>query len=219
MSDSVEKVDKNQIEKYTLPQIKQLLVVNLDDLQLNNKQKIFVAVYCNNGFNERNAYLSAGYAGRRLEVVRAAAQKLVATEKIQEAIKRMIGELVKPYLAPMKMKTFELQFYRAFWKIDDFFYPDGAIKPLSEISEKAKYALDGIETKLYGQKGTKIITYTLADRSEALRQIQALLDKYDSGNQAGESLEELRKKRDAIFGRDYNSLPDKKIIGIEEGRK
>lgn len=205
-------------EALTLPQVKSLLVADISDLPLNNKKKIFVAVYCHNGFDKHKAYLAAGYAGKRKAVLEAAANRMLAEDAVQEAIRRITAELVKPYLPLMEYNTFKVQYIRAFYKVTDFFNNDGTIRPLNEIEEDKLFALDGINTRYYGKDCNKeVIEYKLADRSDALREIQSLITKYKGNGVENSTPEDLQKLRDMIFSRNYDQLPGK-VIGIEKGR-
>lgn len=200
---------KKKKDILSLPEAKKLIPLDISDLQLNGREFRYVAGYCTNGFNQRKAYYEAGYKGKTNAIADSRASEIMSRDRIQEAIKRFMEVIIKPYRERLEVLLLDTYYKRAFYKVSDFYHEDGKRKELDEIDKDLIVVIDGIEEKW--KEGVKVVEYKLGVRSESLRTLwEYVFNVYRK--EGGSSLpEESRKRIEDIFNR-KNGL-------TQEGRK
>lgn len=215
-------VKNNQIpvaKRVTLPQAKKMIDINFDDLNLSNREKIFVIVYASQGFKDiQAAYLAAWKRPKTVNILGNRSNQVFHRERVQKAIERIVTKFLSPYINKIEYNLYKTLYIRAFYKISDFYHPNGEIKELNEIPEELLLVIDGIKKRFYGKDAQKeIVEYQLSNRSEALRTIKELVDKLKESPKE-EAEQHYQQLREMIFNKDYNSLSEKNIFEIEKAR-
>jgi len=206
---------KKKKDILSLPEAKKIMPIDLSDLELNGREFRYIAAYCTNGFNQRKAYYEAGYKGKTNAIADSRASEIMGRDRIQEAIKRFMEVIIKPYRERLEVLLLDTYYKRAFYKITSFFNEDGRIKELDEIKEEDVIVIDGVEESFYGKNETRLVKYKLADRSEALRILwDYVFNIYCK--EGGSSLpEESRKRIEDIFNRKNDPTPEgRKMIAF-----
>lgn len=87
---------------------------------------------------------------------------------LRTCVERALGQM----LDNVDAKVLSLMCTRAFYDISDFFYSNGECRPLDEIDEAWRGAIDGVSEQYYGkQADVRVVTYKLADREKSLSKL------------------------------------------------
>jgi phage terminase small subunit len=139
-----------------------------DNKDLTDKQKIFIAEYCNNGFNGTQAAIKAGYSENSAQEI---ASENLSKPIIKNCIKAYLDEILSQYKDTLEYEIIQHYKTRAFYDISEILTPEGAfvVKDLKDLGENRK-VIDAIETTINAsnRKNTKI---KLANREESLKQL------------------------------------------------
>jgi phage terminase small subunit len=139
-----------------------------DNKDLTDKQRIFIAEYCNNNFNATQAAIKAGYSENSAQQI---ASETLSKPFVKNAIKSYLDEILSQYKDTLEYEIIQHYKIRAFYDISDILTPEGGlkVKELKELGENTK-VIDGIETTINASniKNTKI---KLANREESLKQL------------------------------------------------
>ncbi|MBU2177454.1 MAG: terminase small subunit [Gammaproteobacteria bacterium] len=113
--------------------------------ELNAKRQIFVDEYLKD-FNGVRAYTKAFPNTKNANVAGVEAFTLLKNPKIEAAIQRRRDELAKKCEID---REWVLERYKRLveYKMSDFFYDDGTMKPFSEIPQETLYAVQGFKAK------------------------------------------------------------------------
>jgi hypothetical protein len=155
--------------------------------------------------NKTRSAIRAGYAKRNAT---STGYKLFQNPAVKKAIERLSGTYVSERVDSLFSRYVESLEQRAFYDVADF-YDGEQLKSLSEIEERKRIAIDGIDYK------EKKRIYMFGDRKIALREIRELHAKqhpdWVGGMDAEEETREIimerievRQKRRA--SRDYAEL-------------
>lgn len=197
-------------DQISLPEAKKLMPIDISDLELNSREFRFVAIYCTNGFKGGPAYSKAGYRSKNNASRNANSQNLLNRDKIQEAIKRFMEMLIQPYQEKFKVMLLDTYYRRAFYRVDSFYHEDGELKNLEEIEEEEMVVIDGVDTKYFGKDAErKVISYKLADRSQALRTLWEYVFSVFEKDRGKDLPEESRKRIEDIFNRKHQDQKSK----------
>lgn len=196
------------VNQLTLPEVKKLSPIDLNELPLNNKEKIFVVVYCSNGFKKNYAYLAAGYKARSKQTLERHALKMLYRDNVQLGIRKIVDKMIAPFINKINYELWETLYYRAFYKIGDFYKNENEMVSIIDLPKHLQKVVDGITTKF--NKNIPYYEYVLPDRNQALRDLRDMLEKVSVNE--GESFDSLKKIRDEIFNR---TETDNKILSID----
>lgn len=159
----------------TLSAAKKILPIDFQDLQLNPRELRFVAVYCSNGFRGKEACKDSGYSGNA-ETLRSLAWAMLRRPHIAVAIRRFIDLVIQPYKDRLEYEVLARYYKRATYDIADFYFDDGAIKPLNEIPEDMREIIDGVNIRYYGKEAEKrVVEYSLPNRDTALKMLYQMV--------------------------------------------
>lgn len=203
--------------------MKKRLPVNIDDLNLTPREIKFVCEYITNGYKAEDAAKAAGLLSQDAGTVasRLHCAALLNNEKIKEAISRTKTSFVEPYRDVHYAKIQEVLEIRAFYDPFDFYYPDGTIRPLDEISPKLRYAIDGIgDVTTMGKNGDNVrtVTYKLADKDKARKELRELHEIKEEKKDTG-SADERSKLFSLVAALAKGMLSGAKVQTIEEDTK
>jgi hypothetical protein len=153
--------------------------LELADLELTTEEILFVGYVCAEGFHRPGeAYLkshSRSMTNQELSdaQLRSRGIQLLGKANVREAIQRFIKHTLEPFKEQFEMQQFQFWQARAYWNPLDVFDSDGSVKEISKIPKHALLAIDGIKKDYRGKDATQaIITYDMASRSEAMKQLQ-----------------------------------------------
>ena len=152
--------------------------VKLADLGLTTQEVRFIAYLCTYGIDMvGQAWTEAGFKSGSDTHAAAMGRRLLAKENVQEAINRYNTLVVEPYKNQMKFQLIEYLRGRSFFNVRDFFYDDGSVKPLNELSREALMAVDGVSVRYYGKDATRrVVEYSIANRESAQKMLMGWLD-------------------------------------------
>ncbi len=215
------KAKKKPIKKLSLAAAKSMIPINLSDLNLKPRELKFIAAYCSNGFNQKNAYIAAGYEAKVDHTQRVIASRMLSRADIQLAVRRFLKIIIEPYREKLEYMLMEVHYRRAFYDIATFYDSEGKLLDLDDIPEEWHIVIDGIDQKLISaqkdgeKKYSWLKTYKLADREQALKALWAFLqDHKGMGLGIPDLPEKSRKKLKDIFDGNYKkTIPFKKGIG------
>jgi hypothetical protein len=219
---STKKNDKTQKiqPKMTLKAAKEMLLVDMKDLKLKPREIRFVAAFCLS-WDSTKAYQIAGYKWKNENVAKAAGCRLLTRVNISEAIQRYVSKAIEPYKDRLNLMLMEVWFRRAFYDVDMFYNKDGKIKDLDEIPKEWRICIDRVNLHHYGKNGISEVTWSLCSRTEALKEIRAVLEiavgKTEADKLTGDDKDKIRD----IFNRQYKKLglDENDIIPFQKFRK
>lgn len=153
------------------------IIKKWEELELNPKEIKFLAEYINNGFNGTRAYLKTiARKGTCYAAAGVEANSYLKKPKIIEAL----GEWKKNFLDNVKneleAKIIDNLMSRCFYDVEDFYYDNGELKPLSKLRREQRQAIDGVETKYFGKDAIKVVTYKLADKDKARLELEKYIN-------------------------------------------
>lgn len=95
---------------------------------------------------------------------------LLAREDVRQMLRMGVKTKMREIMDNLDSKLLDTYTQRAFYDISDFHDMNGMPKPLSEIPEEKRCAIDKIEIKYYGRDGDVCsVNYVLANRDVALK--------------------------------------------------
>jgi phage terminase small subunit len=148
--------------------------IEMDDNkeELTDKQKIFIAEYCNNGFNATQAAIKAGYSEG---TARQIASDNLSKAYIKQAIKDYLDEILSQYKNTLEYEIIQTYKIRAFYNTEDIIDHEGklVVKELKELGELTR-CIDGIETTINTQ-GIENRKVKLANRESALEKLSTYM--------------------------------------------
>jgi len=189
------------------------LPIKIDDLGLTLKQQRFVLEYAVNGFDATAAAKSSGLLPKDAPTVksRTFCLQLLNDKNISTAIQRFVEDTISPYRDRMMAEMIAVLNTRAYYDVNWFFLPDGTARPLDTIPAERRVAIDEVKEAYAGKSAeVRILTYTLANRDAARKELRSLLEKKDDEGNA-DSGKGMRGELDRIF----SSIKK----GIDLGRK
>jgi hypothetical protein len=193
--------------KMSVKEAKDMFLNDFKDLELAEKQLLFVANYCTNGFKIVDAVIESGYAIAKTHTAYSLGGTLIRQPKIVDAIRRFIDISLGPYKSRLKYEVMEIYYRRATYSVAMFYDDDGDPKPLSKIPPEWLVVIDDViyKTITYGGgKNTTTVTtkeYKLADRDAALQMLAKYsfaFDLEERGN-LSDLPEDVRDRTRAIF--------------------
>lgn len=197
--------------KMTLKAAKEMLLVDLKDLRLKPREIRFVAAFCLT-WDSTKAYQIAGYRWKNDNVAKAAGCRLLTRVNISDAIQRYVNKAIEPYKDRLNLMLMEVWYRRAFYDIDMFYNKDGTTKNLDDIPKEWRICIDKVYLTHYGkEKELSEITWSLCSRTEALKEIRAVLEIAVGKTEADKLTGDDKDKIKAIFNRQYKEL------GLDEG--
>jgi hypothetical protein len=171
--------------------------VTLEDLELSLPELRFVGEYCANGYNAPKAYKNS-HGEKDQSIARIKGLTLAGKPKVLTAIRRFTCSVLDPYKEVMEHQLLDFQKTRAFFDITDYYNEDGSAKPLSEIPEDARKAIDGVKEQFFGKDAnTRVVTYELGSRKPAMDYLVTLIKM--SKEKDDTVPRDLAAKMDAIF--------------------
>jgi hypothetical protein len=177
-----------------------LLPVRVDDLHLTAKEQKFILEYVSNAFDGIDAAKKSGLLPESVSKQRAHlfVHSLLARDEINQAVNRISESMVAPYKSRFVDQTLRRLYIRANYDPLWYFFPDGTARPMDQISQERRWAIDKVEPKIYGKNAdVREVTYVLADQDKARVALQELINKRDEGSGKGD--EGMRSKLDEIF--------------------
>jgi phage terminase small subunit len=142
----------------------------------SRRMKRFVAVYCTNSLNGKQAALAAGYSARSAESY---AGKMLADPKVRDAIKEFLKIMLDRIKEMISFQIIEIQRIRATYQAGDIIDGRGRLI-VSDLKELGplQYCIEGIETKYvrFGDEIKEQIIVKLADRNKALDMLTRYVD-------------------------------------------
>jgi hypothetical protein len=220
---------QNYRGKMSLPQAKKLLPIDYHDLELEPIDIKFVAVYCTNGFDVREAYLMSGkYASNeRLQKIRG--NQMLGKPGVQEAVRRFINFVIGPYQERLEFQLLDIYYKRAFYTVSSFYDEDGHSLTIDEIQKnnpEHMIVIDGVERKTIGHGANQqtITSYQLASRDHALRVLYEMVKLAKGEGTGGVDLPSEKRKQlqkifdqiDASLGKTGKKNWEKKIINMKD---
>jgi phage terminase small subunit len=139
--------------------------------KLTDKEKVFIAEYCSNGFNGSKAAITAGYSKKTSRQI---ATENLTKPHIKEEIKGYIDSILSQYKDTLEYEIIQTYKTLAFYNVEDIIKKDGSLKvtDLKKLGELSK-CIKGIQTT-FNAKGVKQVKIMLEDRDHALE----MLSKY-----------------------------------------
>jgi hypothetical protein len=179
-----------------------LLPIDVADLQLSQKELLFVGEYCSNGFDEVDAAKKVGLIPKsasptesRLKVL-----ELVNHKGIKTAIQKFTTKVLEPYKDKLELMELQTLKARAFYSVDMFYNSDGSVKPLDQIPSEWRFAIDDISEDFKGKDANvRTVKYKLADRAQAQKALRELLRKVDDEGDVSEIPSDRRKFLQDLF--------------------
>ena len=180
---------------------KKILPIDIKDLGLQQREVVFVGEYCANGYDE----VAAAKAARLVPESATTAQcrlkaiEIVNDPRISRAIDRMTETVLNPYRDRIEAQLVKQLQIRAFYDPSWFYYTDGTARPLEEIPTDRRYAIDDVTESYYGKDATtRVVTYKLANKAQAQKELRELLSKKDSVDQSDST--SMRSELKKLFG-------------------
>ncbi len=136
--------------------------------QLNEREILFIAEYCNNGFNGSQAAIIAGYSKKGAGTQ---AGRMLKNAEIRNGIKAYLDEILGQYKDTLEFEIIKTYKIRAFYNTSDILTEDGALKVerLEDLGDNVR-VIDGIETRPT-KSGDTYTVIKLANREKALEQL------------------------------------------------
>jgi hypothetical protein len=164
------------MSKITLP-------VDISDLKLTPRKIVFIGEYCANDYNAEEAariakLVKPGMSQAEISVL---CHELLSDPDISKAISRFVDSTLAPYRDKFENVRLRELYIRAFYKPSWYHRPDGTVIPLDKISLERQSAIDKVEEKFYGKDGIRTVTYTLANKDIARRELKEMLKKGEEG--------------------------------------
>lgn len=140
----------------------------MSEKKLEPKEKLFIAEYCNNGFNGTQAALKAGYSKRSAGAI---SSENLQKPYIKAHIKAYLNEILGKYKDTLEYRIIQQYMVLAFYDTEDILNKDGKIKTkdLKSLGELSK-CIKGIYTS-YNAKGQKQVKVELYNRESALEKL------------------------------------------------
>lgn len=157
------------------------LPFDAEDLGLTPQELKFLALYCNNGFDAIEAYKvcwpvqarAMSSAELRVEALTVANQR-----HIKIGVQRFIASVVDPQRDIFEAELLTVLKTRAMYDPMDYINEEGEAKDLNEIERTKRYAIDDYDVSFYGRSAEKKVKRVkLANRPQAIKQLQELLDR------------------------------------------
>lgn len=191
---------KDMADKMTVPRARQILPPTVDGLGLNAREMKWVAAYCTNGFSAPEAARVAGYKVSRKEFNGLCAS-MIKRPQIIAAVRQFIDAALVPYKDRLEYEVMEIYYRRATYDVATFMEDNGDLKPLDEIPVEWRCCIDGIERRVYFNKGTKftVTEYKLPARDVALQMIYKMATGNDPVGSGGSLPKDLQDKLDRAF--------------------
>ncbi len=143
--------------------------------KLTEKEIIFIAEYCINGFNATKAAIKAGFSKRSARQI---ATRLLSKDYIREAIKNYLDGIIGQYKDTLEYEIIQHYKLLAFYNPDDIIDQEGKLrkKTLTAYGDLAK-CIKGIQVtyNARGKKQTKVLLYDRDSALEKLAQYMKLL--------------------------------------------
>lgn len=180
------------------------LPFDVSDLELTQKELIFVGEYCTNGFNDFEALKASGIIPQKATPAQARINGLSLSSKpnIKKAIQRFTESVLAPYKDKLEYQTLQLLQARAFYDVSTFFDTNGKAKPLDEIPQQARYALDDITEDFKGKDAdVRTVKYKLADRMQARKELEILLKKGEDEGDANKLPTDRKEWLNSLFAK------------------
>lgn len=194
-----------------------LILPDINKLNLTQDEIKFVASYCLNGFKKEKAILSTNYKSLTTTKKRLIkAETLLKKEKINDAIKLYIVYILEPYKEKYNFQLLQTYSRRAFYDVTIFYDDEGYPYPIKYIKENFPEWVCVIDNykRLPSQSiaDEKRYEYTFANRDQALRQLNIILngDEEESGK-SGLS-KESRDILEGIFSQPSPLEPELKTV-------
>lgn len=193
---------KDMPDKMTVPLARKLLPPTVDGLGLNAREMKWVAAYCTNGFNSSEAARVAGYKYSRKEFQGLCAD-IVKRPPVIAAVKQFIDSVIQPYKDRLEYEIMEIYYRRATYDVATFIEDNGDLKPLDEVPLEWRCCIDGIERRVYFNKGTKftVTEYKLPARDTALQMLYKMVTGVDptTGTPGGALPKDVQDRLDRVF--------------------
>ena len=201
---------KTNPNKLYLPQAKKIVSKEIIELGLNDKEIKFVAAYISNGMDKEDAYYKAGFESGKRKSVAAQSNLVLNRPRVVEALRLFLDDALRPYKEKLEFMIMSIVYKRAFYSLSKFFDEDGIPLRLDQIPEEDQVCIDSIEYKFIGsgQNQEKVLVYKMANRSENIRTLMELLNKYDNAGDSSDSNFTNKKREEikSIFENKENSF-------------
>lgn len=153
------------------------IIKKWQELELNPKEIKFLAEYINNGFNGTRAYLKTiARKGTCYSAAGAEATSTLKKVKIKLALDEWKQDFLNNVKNELEAKIIDNLMSRCFYDIEDYYYDDGVLKPLSKLRREQRQAIDGVEVKYFGKDAVKTVTYKLADKDKARLELEKYIN-------------------------------------------
>ena len=143
----------------------------------------FAVEYLTNGFDASRAYSTVFPAGTRRKATWGGAAWL-RRPTVQHLLSSYTSAWLRGRIAYLEKEIMDTTVARAFYDPSMFLKPDGspAFDRWDDIPEVFRRCIEGIDVKFWGKDATRqSITYTLANRGDALKQLTQILSLIKEG--------------------------------------
>lgn len=179
---------------------KNTLPIDISDLStLTPRQLVFIGEYCNNDYDAESAARVAKLVKPEdtPAQVKLKCHELLNTPDISTAISRFVESILAPYRDSFENVRLRELYVRAFYKPSWYHKANGEVIPLDKIPLDRQGAIDRVEEKFYGKDAVRTVTYTLANKDIARKELKELLAK--PGEESPVSDSDMRSRLKEIF--------------------
>jgi len=159
-----------------LSKIETIAMLGLTDAEaqlctLTDEEMQFVCAMISNGCDKYKAYSTAYKTeGKLTQTQYNKIAEIIRKDEVRQLLRKGIQRKMSESLDNLDSKLLDVYISRAFYDPSDIFYDNGESRPLSDIDEKYRCVIDGIETRYFGRDGdVRSVLYKLANRDQALK--------------------------------------------------
>lgn len=172
-------------QAYRLPQGMQAedMFPDWKDMGATLPEVYFAVEYLTNGFDSTLAYSTVFPAGTRRKATWGGAAYL-RRPTVQSLLSSYTSAWLRGRVAYLEKEIMDTTLARAFYDPSMFLNPDGspAFDRWEDIPEVYRRCIEGIDVKFWGKDANRqSVTYTLANRSDALKQLSQILSLIKEG--------------------------------------
>lgn len=145
------------------------LYTQLKDLELTNKQIVFIIDYFLAGCNGTRTLINRAGSANSAE---ATASAMLSNAIVIKGLRLLFDSWLEEKRIYLENKIIDAFYRRAFYDIATFTNDDWSMKKISEIPVEWRVCVDATEKKHYGKDGNiAVIVVKLPDRDKALAQL------------------------------------------------
>ena len=199
----------------------EFLPLDVTDLDLSLSQIKFVRAMIENDYDEGSAVIAANIMpkGTPGPIARMEGLKWANKPQVRQAIQRYSAMVIDPSRDQLHIRLVDTLRIRAFYDPMIFFYEDGTARPLNEIPKEYRICIDGITEDFKGKDAqVRVVTYKLADKTAAQKQLQELLKKGESVDEE-EIPTDAKSRLDKIFASVAKASAEAGAAAALKGRK